>query len=127
MNAKPKRAISITGAACATAFLLISCDAAVDPYTQVPPGPVRLVDLLAKADISSPLIGLPLETAPLEGAERTVAFEEDFEAFDLKEAGWPESMPLEVERSAGRSSLLLRGLTGGVDAFGWVVHVAPCE
>ena len=91
MNTKVASVIAIA-AAVVVGIVYVTSDSQSDRHTAVPPGPVRLADLLAVASIESPLTRLTsADEGTLGDAARAVVFAEDFETFDMQKAGWGKS------------------------------------
>ena len=88
---------------------------------------IRLADLLGDARVESPLTGVTVadRLELLEEAPRETVFEEDFESFDMLEAGWLESPLAEVEKTEQGHAFLLRQMRLDSGRYGWVIPAQP--
>ena len=111
-----------TGCATAAALMAIAaCGGEPPPRT-----PIRLIDLLDTAAITSPLTTAPAVHDAAEFGELAgeAVLAEDFSGFDAAAAGWTQSDRAGVAMTADGPAFRLRELARG-DLYRWVIPAAP--
>lgn len=110
--------------ACAAAWSASACQE--QRSVELPPGPIRLADLLANAQIRGPITAVAPATAlrELADAPRELLLNEDFEAFDFAAARWPSGAGEITDKAEGGHALRLQHLGWG-SGYGWVVPAEP--